>query len=54
MAGAESRATILAIRRLETARILTTHVGSLPRRRRTADPIFARERGEPCDAAAFD
>ena len=35
------------------ARILTTHVGSLPRSRRTTDFLFARERGEPCDAAAF-
>ena len=34
-------------------RILTTHVGSLPRSRRTTDFLFARERGEPCDAAAF-
>ena len=34
-------------------RILTTHVGSLPRSRRTTDFLFARERGEPCDSAAF-
>ena len=34
-------------------RILTTHVGSLPRSRRTTDFLFARERGEPCDPAAF-
>ena len=34
-------------------RIPTTHVGSLPRRQRTVDFLFARERGEPCDAAAF-
>lgn len=35
-------------------RILTTHVGSLPRRQRTVDLIFARERGEPVDRSAFD
>ena len=34
-------------------RILTTHVGSLPRSRRTTDFLFARERGEPFDPAAF-
>ncbi len=35
-------------------KILTTHVGSLPRSKRTVDFIFARERGEPVDRAAFD
>ena len=35
-------------------RILTTHVGSLPRSQRTVDFIFARERGEPFDREAFD
>ncbi|WP_306047059.1 cobalamin-independent methionine synthase II family protein [Nioella sp. MMSF_3534] len=35
-------------------RILTTHVGSLPRTQEVVDFIFAREREEPFDAAAFD
>ena len=35
-------------------RIQTTHVGSLPRTQEVVDFIFARERGEPYDAAAFD
>lgn len=35
-------------------RILTTHVGSLPRSQPVVDFIFARERGEPFDPAAFD
>lgn len=35
-------------------RILTTHVGSLPRTQEVVDFIFAREREEPYDAAAFD
>ncbi len=35
-------------------KILTTHVGSLPRSQRTVDFIFARERGEAVDRAAFD
>ncbi len=35
-------------------RILTTHVGSLPRAQEVVDFIFARERGEPYDPAAFD
>lgn len=35
-------------------RILTTHVGSLPRSRAVTDLIFAQERGEPVDAATFD
>jgi 5-methyltetrahydropteroyltriglutamate--homocysteine methyltransferase len=35
-------------------RILTTHVGSLPRSQKVVDFIFAREREEPYDPAAFD
>ena len=34
--------------------ILTTHVGSLPRSQKVVDFLFARERGEAYDAAAFD
>ncbi len=34
--------------------ILATHVGSLPRSQEVVDFIFARERGEPYDPAAFD
>ena len=34
--------------------IRTTHVGSLPRSQEVVDFIFARERGEPYDEAAFD
>ncbi|MEX0318100.1 MAG: cobalamin-independent methionine synthase II family protein [Ruegeria sp.] len=36
------------------AQVLTTHVGSLPRTQEVVDFIFAREREEPYDAAAFD
>jgi 5-methyltetrahydropteroyltriglutamate--homocysteine methyltransferase len=35
-------------------RILTTHVGSLPRPADVSDLLFARERGEAVDPAAFD
>ncbi len=35
-------------------RIKTTHVGSLPRTQEVVDFIFARERAEPYDQAAFD
>jgi 5-methyltetrahydropteroyltriglutamate--homocysteine methyltransferase len=35
-------------------RILTTHVGSLPRSQAVTDVVFARERGEARDAAADD
>ena len=35
-------------------RFLTTHVGSLPRSQAVVDLIFARERGEPVDEAAFE
>ncbi|MDH5798323.1 MAG: cobalamin-independent methionine synthase II family protein [Paracoccaceae bacterium] len=35
-------------------RVLTTHVGSLPRTQKVVDFIFARERNEPYDAADFD
>lgn len=34
--------------------ITTTHVGSLPRSQKVVDFIFAREREEPYDEAAFD
>jgi 5-methyltetrahydropteroyltriglutamate--homocysteine methyltransferase len=37
-----------------TPRFLTTHVGSLPRSQAVVDKIFAHERGEPMDEAAFD
>lgn len=35
-------------------RILTTHVGSLPRSGDVTDLVFAQERGEPIDPARFD
>ena len=35
-------------------RILTTHVGSLPRPQEVVDFLFAQDRNEPYDAAAFD
>ncbi len=35
-------------------RILTTHVGSLPRSQPVVDQIFAREQGEAVDEATFD
>ena len=35
-------------------RFLTTHVGSLPRSQAVVDLIFARERDDPIDEAAFD
>ncbi len=34
-------------------RILTTHVGSLPRPKGVSDMLFAREAGQPVDPAAF-
>lgn len=37
-----------------TNRILTTHVGSLPRSAAVTDLVFAQERGEAIDAAQFD
>ena len=36
------------------SRILTTHVGSLPRSQPVVDQIFARENGEPVDEDTFD
>lgn len=38
---------------LSTERILTTHVGSLPRCKVISDGVFAIENGEPIDEAAF-
>ena len=35
-------------------RILTTHVGSLPRSQPVVDQIFAREKGDPVDEDTFD
>jgi 5-methyltetrahydropteroyltriglutamate--homocysteine methyltransferase len=37
-----------------TDRILTTHVGSLPRPQEVVDFLFAQDRGETYDAAQFD
>lgn len=37
-----------------TDRILTTHVGSLPRPQAVVDVLFAQDRGEPYDQATFD
>ena len=37
-----------------TERILTTHVGSLPRPQDVVDLLFAQDRGEPVDLARFD
>jgi 5-methyltetrahydropteroyltriglutamate--homocysteine methyltransferase len=34
--------------------ILATHVGSLPRSQEVTGFLFARERGQPLDQAAFD
>ena len=39
--------------KLSTDRILTTHVGSLPRSQAVSDGVFAHERGEAQDQAAF-
>src|SRR6476646_9389514 len=40
--------------KLSTDRILTTHVGSLPRPQDVVDLIFAQDRGDPVDAAKFE
>jgi 5-methyltetrahydropteroyltriglutamate--homocysteine methyltransferase len=40
--------------KLSTERILTTHVGSLPRPQDVVDLLFAQDRGEPYDAGTFD
>jgi 5-methyltetrahydropteroyltriglutamate--homocysteine methyltransferase len=37
-----------------TERILTTHVGSLPRPQEVVDLLFAEDRGEPVDPAQFE
>jgi 5-methyltetrahydropteroyltriglutamate--homocysteine methyltransferase len=37
----------------QSDRILTTHVGSLPRSAPVTDLVFAQEKGEPLDEAAF-
>jgi len=39
---------------LSRDRILTTHVGSLPRTQSVVDLLFRRENGERCDRAEFD
>jgi 5-methyltetrahydropteroyltriglutamate--homocysteine methyltransferase len=40
--------------KLSTDRILTTHVGSLPRTQDVVDMLFAKEQGTAYDPAAFD
>ena len=37
-----------------TERMLTTHVGSLPRPQEVVDFLFAQDRGDAYDSAAFD
>ena len=39
--------------KLSTERILTTHVGSLPRPRSLLDLILAKEEGRPVDAGGL-
>lgn len=39
--------------KLSTDRLLTTHVGSLPRPQNVVDLLFAQDRGEPYDAKKF-
>lgn len=39
---------------MPTTRILTTHVGSLPRGQAVVDQLLLKERGEPLDVAVFD
>ncbi|MEO0851862.1 MAG: epoxyalkane--coenzyme M transferase, partial [Pseudomonadota bacterium] len=39
--------------KLSTNRILTTHVGSLPRSQAVTDGVFAHERGDAQDQSAF-
>src|SRR5579864_2927280 len=40
--------------KLSTDRILTTHVGSLPRSQEVVDLLFAQDRGEKYDAQKFE
>ena len=40
--------------KLSTDRILTTHVGSLPRSQAVVDQLLIKERGEKVDTATFD
>ncbi|MEP7353599.1 MAG: cobalamin-independent methionine synthase II family protein [Acidobacteriota bacterium] len=40
--------------KLSTERILTTHVGSLPRSQEVVDLIFAQDRNEPLDMVKFE
>ena len=37
-----------------TDRILTTHVGSLPRPQEVVDILFAQDRGDAIEAGKFD
>ena len=39
---------------MTAARVLTTHVGSLPRPAEVVDLLFRQDRGEPYDASEFD
>ena len=39
---------------MPTNRILTTHVGSLPRGEAVVDQLLLKERAEPFDIAVFD
>ncbi len=39
---------------MDDGRILTTHVGSLPRPQEVVDQVFAEDRGEPVDRETYD
>jgi len=43
-----------SVMKLSTNRVLTTHVGSLPRPKPLIDLILAKERGEPIDPSTFE
>ena len=38
----------------DAQRVLTTHVGSLPRPQAVVDQVFAEDRGDPVDYAEYD
>src|ERR1700689_4359045 len=40
--------------KLSIDRILTTHVGSLPRPQEVVDLLFAQDQGKPCDEEKFE
>ena len=54
MSGSLARGSYIVARMAENGRILTTHVGSLPRPQDVVDIVFAEDKGEEVDPQQYE